>query len=33
MFQIREIRLSGPNVEYASVKFGPGPNVIAGESE
>lgn len=32
MLQIREIRLSGPNVEDASVKFGPGPNVIAGES-
>ncbi|MFD1627974.1 hypothetical protein [Azospirillum griseum] len=33
MLQIREIRLSGPNVEDASVKFGPGPNVIAGESD
>ncbi|QOF95005.1 hypothetical protein IFJ82_14470 [Novacetimonas hansenii] len=33
MLQIREIRLSGPNVEDASVKFGPGPNVVAGESD
>ncbi|MAM09170.1 hypothetical protein [Sphingobium yanoikuyae] len=33
MLQIREIRLTGPNVEDASVKFGPGPNVIAGESD
>ncbi len=33
MLQIREIRLSGPNVEDASVKFGPGANVIAGESD
>lgn len=33
MLQIREIRLSGQNVEDASVKFGPGPNVIAGESD
>lgn len=33
MLQIREIRLSGPDVEDASVKFGPGPNVIAGESD
>ncbi len=33
MLQIREIRLSGPNVEDASVRFGPGPNVIAGESD
>ncbi|MDJ0822502.1 MAG: hypothetical protein QNJ09_11940 [Paracoccaceae bacterium] len=33
MIQIREIRLSGPNVEDASVKFGPGANVIAGESD
>lgn len=33
MLQIREIRLSGPNVEDASIKFGPGPNVIAGESD
>lgn len=33
MLQIREIRLSGPSVEDASVKFGPGPNVIAGESD
>lgn len=33
MLQIREIRLSGPNVEDASVKFGHGPNVIAGESD
>ncbi|WP_024587314.1 hypothetical protein [Aliihoeflea sp. 2WW] len=33
MLQIREIRLSGPNVEDASVKFGAGPNVIAGESD
>ncbi|PKP80384.1 MAG: hypothetical protein CVT79_16180 [Alphaproteobacteria bacterium HGW-Alphaproteobacteria-18] len=33
MFQIREIRLSGPSVEDASIKFGPGPNVVAGESD
>ncbi|MDY1007381.1 MULTISPECIES: hypothetical protein [unclassified Sphingomonas] len=33
MLQIREIRLTGPNVEDASVKFGPGPNIIAGESD
>ena len=33
MLQIREIRLSGPNVEDASVKFEAGPNVIAGESD
>lgn len=33
MLQIREIRLSGPNVEDASVEFGPGSNVIAGESD
>jgi hypothetical protein len=33
MLQIREICLSGPNVEDASVKFEPGPNVIAGESD
>lgn len=33
MLQIREIRLTGPNVEDASVKFGPGANVIAGESD
>lgn len=33
MLQIREIRLTGPNVEDASVKFGPGPNVIAGDSD
>jgi len=33
MLQIREIRLSGLNVEDASVEFRPGPNVIAGESD
>lgn len=33
MLLIREIRLSGPSVEDASVKFGPGPNVVAGESD
>lgn len=33
MLQIREVRLSGPNIGNASVKFGPGPNVIAGESD
>lgn len=33
MLQIREIRLSGPNVEDASITFGAGPNVIAGESD
>lgn len=33
MLQIREIRLSGPNVEDASVEFDPGPNIVAGESD
>jgi hypothetical protein len=33
MLQIREIRLCGPNVEDAVVKLGPGPNIIAGESD
>ena len=33
MLQIREIRLSGARLADASVKFGPGPNVIAGESD
>lgn len=33
MLQIREIRLTGPNVEDALVKFRRGPNVIAGESD
>lgn len=33
MLQIREILLSGKELQDASVKFGPGPNVIAGESD
>lgn len=33
MLQLREILLSGKGVPDASVKFGPGPNVIAGESD
>lgn len=33
MLQIREIRLSGPKVPDASVQFGSGPNIIAGESD
>ena len=33
MFQIREILLSGEGLPDASVRFGPGPNVIAGESD
>jgi hypothetical protein len=33
MLQIREIRLGGPNVEDASVKFEAGSNIIAGESD
>lgn len=33
MLQIRKIVLSGKGVPEASVEFGPGPNVIAGESD
>jgi hypothetical protein len=33
MLQVREILLSGKGLPDASVKFGPGPNVIAGESD
>lgn len=33
MLQIREILLSGKGLPDASVKFGAGPNVIAGESD
>lgn len=33
MLQVREILLSGNGLPDASVKFGPGPNVIAGESD
>jgi hypothetical protein len=33
MLQVREIRLSGKGLSDASVKFGPGANVIAGESD
>ena len=33
MLQVREILLSGRGLPDASVKFGPGPNVIAGESD
>lgn len=33
MLQIREIRLGGPNVDPASVKFEAGSNIIAGESD
>lgn len=33
MLQVREILLTGKGLPDASVKFGPGPNVIAGESD
>jgi hypothetical protein len=33
VLQVREILLSGKGLPGASVKFGPGPNVIAGESD
>jgi hypothetical protein len=33
MLQVREILLSGKGLRDASVKFGPGANVIAGESD
>lgn len=33
MHQVREILLSGKGLPDASVRFGPGPNVIAGESD